>query len=129
VLYGASELGLSFLLIFAGMSVGSIKSVTEVLPATHTVQLIDTVVSLLPLVLGMVLLFTSVVGVAAGLELWRGRRTGAVLGFLQIIVSITAALLFLSPGVVLSYSAMFYSVIGLNLFLGIMILAGWKYLR
>jgi hypothetical protein len=62
-------------------------------------------------------------------EMWRGKRTGAVLGFVQIIVAIIADLLFLSPGAAPSYVQAFYAVIGVNLILALMIVAIWRSLR
>lgn len=129
VVYGLAELMLSFFLIYAGMSINSFKSVTVVLPSTFTVDLIDANVSLLPLLLGLVLLFTSVVGVGAGVEIWRRSRVGVVMAFVQVIVAIIAGLIFIPPSAVPAYAGEFYALMGGNVLLGALAAITWRYVK
>lgn len=124
VLYGVGELALSILLMYYGVVPGSFNNPLRFFPFSSSVSLIDTTVSLAPFITGGILFVASMIGILSGDWLWSRKRSGAVLGFVQIAVGTVLAITLIG----FNRSSVAYDilpvVLGLNVALAILTIAG-----
>ncbi|MDA4121861.1 MAG: hypothetical protein OK456_01620 [Thaumarchaeota archaeon] len=129
VLYGVGELALAILLMYTGVVPSAAKGPLDFFGTGSSVGLIDSSISIAPLIAGGVLFVASAAGMLTGDWLWRRRKFGVALGSFQIVLGliITGALYSYSHASAASDVAV--GVIALNVVLAALTAAGYRSLR
>ncbi len=129
VFYGVGELALAILLMYTGVVPSAAKGPLDFFGTGSSVGLIDSSISVAPLIAGGVVFVGSAAGMLTGDWLWGRKKIGVALGSFQIVLGLIITGTLYSYSHVSIASDVAFGVIALNVMLAALIAAGYRSLR